>query len=136
MGSKSAQKAARNAGKRQIGNKAIRSQVKTDISKAEKLIFAGDLKGAKEAVATAVSALDRAAEKKILHGNNASRRKSRLLKKLNQIKAQPPAASKPQSEGHVETLLMITADLFKPDAAAPPADVDTAVRPIEKPVRR
>jgi small subunit ribosomal protein S20 len=35
-------------------------------------------------VAEAVSSLDKAAEKMIIHGNNAARRKSRLLKKLNQ----------------------------------------------------
>jgi len=96
LGSKSAQKAARAAGRRQLRNKAIRSQVKTDISKAEKLISTGDLKAAQEAVATAVSALDRAAEKKVLYGNNTSRRKSRLLKKLNKAIAQPKAEPGPE----------------------------------------
>ena len=96
MGSKSAQKAARTAGRRQQRNKAIRSQVKTDISKAEKLIFAGELKSAEEAVAKAVSALDKAAEKQTLHANNTARRKSRLLKKLNKASAQSKA--KPGTE--------------------------------------
>jgi small subunit ribosomal protein S20 len=70
--------------------------VKTDISSAERLIFAGELKAAQEAVARAVSALDKAAEKKVLHGNNASRRKSRLLKKLNKAAAQPKAEPEPE----------------------------------------
>lgn len=96
MGSKSAQKAARAAGRRQPRNKAIRSQVKTDISKAEKLIFTGELKAAQEAVAKAVSILDKAAEKKMIHSNNAARRKSRLLKKLNQAIAQPKAEPEPE----------------------------------------
>jgi small subunit ribosomal protein S20 len=65
--------------------------VKTSITRAEKLIFAGELDAAQQAVTTAVSSLDRAAEKKIIHGRNAARRKSRLLKKLNQAKAQPSA---------------------------------------------
>ena len=63
MGSKSAQKAARTAGRRQLGNKAIRSQVKTDITRAEKLIFSGDIEAAGKAVTAAVSALDKAANK-------------------------------------------------------------------------
>jgi small subunit ribosomal protein S20 len=94
LGSSSAEKAARVSIKRQQRNKSIRSEVKTDIVKAEKLIFAGDVEAAHAAVTAAVSALDKAAEKKTLHGNNAARRKARLLKKLNQIQAQPPAEAK------------------------------------------
>jgi len=85
-------KQARASSRRQQRNKSVRSQVKTDITKAEKLIFAGDLKAAGEAVTVAVSALDKAAEKKMLHANNAARRKSRLLKKLNNALAQPAPA--------------------------------------------
>ena len=96
MGSTSATKEARVASKRHQRNKSIRSQAKTDIIRAEKLIFAGELEAARAAVKVAVSALDKAAGKKILHGNNAARRKARLLKKLGQAKAQPPAATKPE----------------------------------------
>ncbi|MFA5308721.1 MAG: 30S ribosomal protein S20 [Dehalococcoidales bacterium] len=96
MGSKSAQKAARAAGRRQERSKAIRSQVKTDIAKAEKLIAEGNMDTAKQAVAKAVSALDKAAEKKVLPGNNSSRRKSRLLKKLNIAGTQPKVKATPE----------------------------------------
>ncbi len=91
--SSSAEKAARVAVKRHQRNRSVRSQVKTDIIKAEKLIFAGEVEAAQEAVTAAVSALDKAAEKKILHANNAARRKARLLKKLGQMKAQPAAGT-------------------------------------------
>jgi len=64
--SKSAEKQARVASRRQRRNKSVRSEVKTNITKAEKLIFAGEMKEAREAVSTAVSALDKAAEKQIL----------------------------------------------------------------------
>ena len=94
--SSSAEKAARGAIKRHLRNKSIRSQVKTDITRAEKLIFTGELEAARKAVTAAVSALDKAAAKTIIHANNAARRKSRLLKKLGQAKAQPPAAAKPE----------------------------------------
>jgi small subunit ribosomal protein S20 len=96
LGSKSALKQARVAGRRQQRNKGVRSHVKTSITKAEKLIFAGELEAAREAVAAAVSSLDKAAEKKMVHANNAARRKSRLLKKLNKAAALPKAAPKPE----------------------------------------
>lgn len=83
MASKSAQKQVRVAGRRRGRNKSTRSQVKTNITTAEKLIFSGELEAAREAVVTAVASLDKAAGKKILHGNNTARRKSRLMKKLN-----------------------------------------------------
>ncbi|OGO01011.1 MAG: 30S ribosomal protein S20 [Chloroflexi bacterium RBG_13_52_12] len=98
MGSKSAQKAARASGRRRERGRAIRSQVKTTIDNAEKLITKGDIEAARVAVATAVSTLDKAAEKKILHGNNAARHKSRLLKKLAKAPAKPQAESKPKAE--------------------------------------
>ena len=96
MGSKSALKQARTASRRQQRNKSVRSEVKTNITKAEKLIFTGEIDAAREAVAVAVTSLDKAAEKKMLHTNNAARRKSRLLKKLNQALAQPSPAPKPE----------------------------------------
>jgi small subunit ribosomal protein S20 len=37
-----------------------------------------------DAVRAAISALDRAASKGVIHPNNAARRKSRLMKKVNQ----------------------------------------------------
>ncbi len=92
-GIKSAQKQARVSERRRQGNKSVRSQVKTNITKAEKLIFSGELEGAQTAVVTAVAALDKAAEKGIIHRNNAARRKSRLVKKLNKTKASPAAGT-------------------------------------------
>jgi small subunit ribosomal protein S20 len=92
---KSAQKQVRVAGRRQQRNKSVRSEVKTNITKAEKLIFTGELEVARKAVVTAVSSLDRAAEKKIIHGNSAARRKSRLMKKLNQALALSSAQAEP-----------------------------------------
>ena len=82
-GSKSVQKQARVDEKRRLRNKSTRSLCKTNITKAEKLIFSGELESARETVVTAISSLDKAAEKGVLHPNNAARRKSRLMKKLN-----------------------------------------------------
>lgn len=83
MANKSAEKQARVSVRKQVQNKAVRSAVKTKVSTAERLIKAGDTAAAKTAVTEAVSSLDKAAEKQILHANNAARRKARLVKKLN-----------------------------------------------------
>lgn len=84
---KSAQKEVRAAGKRRLSNKSVRSKCKTSITKAEKLIFSGELELAREAVGAAISSLDKAAEKRVIHPNNAARRKSRLMEKLNQAQS-------------------------------------------------
>ena len=65
-------------------NQMYRSRVKTVIRKAEQLIFTGQTSD--EAIREAVSTLDKAAVKGIIHKNNAARRKSRLLKKLASYK--------------------------------------------------
>ena len=80
---KSAQKQVRVTEKRRLRNKSIRSQCKTNITKAERLIFSGELESAQKAVVATISCLDKAAEKGIIHPNNTARRKSRLMKKLN-----------------------------------------------------
>jgi small subunit ribosomal protein S20 len=103
LASKSAQKAARASAKRQERGKSIRSQVKTYIDTAEKLIAEGSTEAAQSAVATAVSALDKAASKKVLNANNAARRKSRLLKKLNMAPAKPEAETKPKAKSKAKT---------------------------------
>jgi len=79
------------AERRQLRNKSIRSLCKTNITKAERLIFSGDLEAAQKAAVAATSSLDKAAEKGVIHPNNAARRKSRLLKKLNEAQAVPSA---------------------------------------------
>ena len=93
---KSAKKELRVATRRQIRNKSVRSLCKSSITKAEKLIFAKELEPAQEAVRAAVSVLDKAAEKKVIHPNNAARRKSRLVGKLNQATALSSVESKPE----------------------------------------
>ena len=84
------------AERRRGRNKAIRSQVKTNITKAEKLIFSGELEAARKAVVTAASSLDKAAEKGIIHSNNAARRKSRFMKKLNEVMVLSSAETEPE----------------------------------------
>jgi small subunit ribosomal protein S20 len=76
-----AEKRMRQEQKRRLHNRSIKSLVKTQITKARQAI-ATDAE-AEEAVRAAVSELDRAAKKGVIHRNNAARRKSRLMKQLN-----------------------------------------------------
>ena len=81
---KTAEREMRTAIRRRVRNKSAVSKTKTLVDKAEKAVISGNTEAAKEAVRLAVSSLDKDAEKGIIHANTASRKKARLLKKLNQ----------------------------------------------------
>jgi len=85
--SKSAEKRIRVAERRRAHNRPYVSSARTFVKKAELSIESGDRAAAAEAVAVAVSVLDRVAGKGIIHPNNAARRKSRLVAKLNALGA-------------------------------------------------
>jgi small subunit ribosomal protein S20 len=65
-------------------NRKVRSETRTYIKRARTQIESGQLDEAQQSVAQAIRALDRAAEKGVIHRNNAARRKSRLMRQLNQ----------------------------------------------------
>jgi len=81
---KSAIKRIRSSEKRRLRNRRFRTQARTYIKRARAQIEAGQLEEARKTVALAIRALDKAAEKGIIHKNNAARRKSRLMRRLNQ----------------------------------------------------
>lgn len=82
---KSAIKRLRSADRRRLRNRVYRGGARTIVRNARQLIEAGREEEAREAVRRAASALDKAAEKGIIHKNNAARRKSRLMRQLNQM---------------------------------------------------
>ena len=82
---KSAIKRLRSAERRRLHNRVYRVGARTAVKKARRAMDMGDPEQAREAVRVAVRALDKAAEKGIIHKNNAARRKSRLMRQLNQI---------------------------------------------------
>lgn len=69
--------------KRKRRNRLVYSRANTFVKKTNRLIEAGELDQARTMAIRATSALDRAAEKGIIHKNTAARRKSRLMKRLN-----------------------------------------------------
>lgn len=83
--------------KKRVKNRTYRGAARTAIT-AARAAFAENAPETKEAVLKAISTLDKAAEKGVIHKNNASRRKGRLMKRLAAFIAAPPvvedAASK------------------------------------------
>lgn len=73
--------------KRRI-NQVHRSRARTYVKRARWLITSGNLEEAEAMAYQAASALDKAAQKGIIHKNKAARSKSRLMKQLNQAKQQ------------------------------------------------
>ena len=84
---KSAKKAIRVSERRRLQNRPIRSSVRTYYRKANAAVATPDAETTEEAIAKAISALDKAAHKKVIHPNNAARRKSRLMARLNRARA-------------------------------------------------
>ena len=76
-------KRVRQTERRRVVNRRARSEAKTLVQRASAIALGrADGDGA-EAITAAISALDRAADKGIIHRNNAARRKSRLMAKAN-----------------------------------------------------
>src|SRR2546421_11061033 len=81
----SSKKDARRSAVRAVRNRSLKSAVKTKITRFRRALSErGEAaEQAPQLATTAVSALDRASSKGVLHPNNVARRKSRLLKRLN-----------------------------------------------------
>ena len=84
---KSAIKRARQNEKRREFNRYYRTTARSQVKRAKEQIDENELEEAEKSVQVAIKALDKAAQKKIIHPNNAARRKSRLVKALNKAKA-------------------------------------------------
>ena len=84
---KSSEKRSRQSEKRQARNVAIRSRVKTSIKKVLSAIEKRDSDSASTMLGKAVPDIAKAAAKGIFHKKNASRKISRLTRKLNSLKS-------------------------------------------------
>lgn len=80
---KSALKRIRSSERKRLRNKPVRTALKTYIKTANSTIASSDTDTSGDAVVRAISALDKAANKGIIHRNQAARRKSRLMKRFN-----------------------------------------------------
>ncbi len=82
----SANKRIRSSAKRRERNRVYQSAARTYIKKTRLLIDKGDFEAAEEMSRLAVSTLDKAARRYVVHPRNAARRKSRLMKALAKAK--------------------------------------------------
>ena len=69
--------------KKHLRNLKIKQQLKKTIKKFQALLLAKNIDEAKPLLKKVFSQLDKAAKKKIIHPRTASRKKSRLAKRLN-----------------------------------------------------
>ena len=85
---KSAIKRNKQNEKRRIRNRIYRGRARTFVKDARLALATKELDTARAATLEAISALDKAAEKGVIHKNNAARRKSRLMKHLAALESQ------------------------------------------------
>jgi small subunit ribosomal protein S20 len=82
---KSAIKRIKQNHKRRLRNRLITGRARTFIKHARSAIDSGTPEEARAATLAAISSLDKAAEKGVIHKNNAARRKGRLMRHLAQM---------------------------------------------------
>ena len=104
-------------------NQGVRSAVRTRVTKARKVLLAGETTDAGETVKAAIRELDRAGEKGILHRNNVRRRKSRLASMAAKLSATTgdATAARTAAAGGVKGRSTKTATKAKATAKKPAA---------------
>jgi len=79
---KSSNKVARTAERKRLRNRLVRRSMKTNIGKAKSSVDAGE-ESAYQKTMLAISGIDKAVSKGIIHKNKGARLKSHLIEKLN-----------------------------------------------------
>jgi small subunit ribosomal protein S20 len=85
---KSAIKRNKQNEKRRQHNRIFRGRARTYVKYARESFTEGTAEEAQAALLEAISALDKAAAKGVIHKNNAARRKSRLVRQYNKLQAE------------------------------------------------
>jgi small subunit ribosomal protein S20 len=80
---KSAIKQTRQEPKRTLRNRMVKTKMRTYLKKAQVAVAQDNKEAAEAAVLAAISQIDKAAQKGVIHRNNAARHKARLMKHLN-----------------------------------------------------
>ncbi|HKX26656.1 MAG TPA: 30S ribosomal protein S20 [Blastocatellia bacterium] len=84
---KSAEKRDRQNARRNSINTSSRTQLRTQIKKLRALIAAGNAQEARVLLPKAISVIDKAVQKGVLHRNTAARHKARLTLHINGLAA-------------------------------------------------
>ena len=91
---KSAKKEFRKSRRRYVRNLNVKRNIKKLISEIKKLSKEKKEKQAREVFVKFQKAIDKAAQRNVIHKNKAARLKSRLLKRIRKIKEVPPSLKK------------------------------------------
>jgi len=81
----SAKKATRKIARRTLINKSRRTRMRNSVRQVEEALAQGDRDAAVKAMSVAESELMRAAQRSIIHKNNASRKVSRLTHRIAKL---------------------------------------------------
>jgi len=82
----SAIKRARQNEKRRLRNLNIRSTVRSSVKKVRTAVEKKDVEGARKALLSAISLIQKARSKGVFHGNTSARKISRLTREVNALK--------------------------------------------------
>ncbi len=88
----SAKKRIRQNQKRRMLNRSRRSTLRSRLRRCQDLFLHGSVEDTEQAVRAAIRYLDRESDRRLLHRNAAARQKSRLMRKLNEMKAKTAAS--------------------------------------------
>ncbi len=83
---KNAKKAVKTIAKKKNENNDFKASMKTSIKNVEKAVLAKDKETATKALEVAIKRIDKAAKKGVVTPNYVARNKSRLSKKVNEMK--------------------------------------------------
>lgn len=119
---KSMKKDLRRNAKARTNNLSVKTSLKTYVKKVRQAAAAGDEKAAGEAVIKVQKAMDKAAQRGVIHPNQAARRKSRAMK----------AAKKPATMVAEKPAKAAKATKAEPKKAAKPAAKATKAPKAEK----
>ncbi|MEQ8764090.1 MAG: 30S ribosomal protein S20 [Planctomycetota bacterium] len=72
---------------RRQNNRALRSQMKTQVKRFFSALESGDVAEAEKELPTTMKRIDKAAKHRVIHPNNAARHKALICRRLNEAKA-------------------------------------------------
>ena len=91
--SKQAKKRLRQDEKKKMFNRGIKSEVRTNVKKVLQAVEDNDVEAANKALPVAMKKIDKAAKRHVLHKSTASRKISKLSKKVNSLSSETPKDS-------------------------------------------
>lgn len=126
-------KRVRQSLRRHAVNRRTRSEARTLVQRAAEIALGRSEGDGAQAVSAAISALDKAAEKGIIHPNNAARRKSRLMVKANAAQLLEAAEVAPVAVGAPKKRTTASKTAQRKKVASAKASKAAAGKPADRP---